>query len=542
MIVYCMAQYPQLAMRRLSALLFAGLAALLFFACSSDEGTSHVPDPDPDPTETLEIIVEDDVRLNPSGYAPLSARINLETTEAVRVTLTVKGQDGIESDVIRAFGETAAQHSIPVHGLYAGAANMVELTFFSETGETLGTQAYRIQTLSMDPALPQISIQEASRSEMAPGMTLVSYFGHNGALFPQRPFIFDSYGKIRWYLDFSSHPMLGTLFYDNGIERLANGNFYFGSGGNNFGAIADNRIYEIDLFGNVVNSWEMPGFGFHHEVHEKPDGNFLVTVNKLGAATIEDHVIEIDRESGGIVREWNLNQSLDNGRTVWTTDPADWIHINGVYYDPQDDSIVVSGRTQGVVKLTADNQVVWILAPHKEWGQSGTGAELGQYLLQPLDDQGIPINDITVKEGDSNHPDFEWPWYPHAPLKLPDGEVMVFDNGDNRNYSGTTLYSRAVSYQIDPAAKTVRQQWQYGRERGAETYSRIVSDVDFLETEGHVIFSPGAIQAGGAAFGKSVEIDFITGEVLFEATITPPIAFFGIITLHRTERLTLYPE
>jgi len=57
-----------------------------------------------------------------------------------------------------------------------------------------------------------------------------------------------------------------------------------------------------------------------------------------------------------------------------------------------------------------------------------------------------------------------------------------------------------------------------------------------------VIFSPGAIQAGGAAFGKSVEIDFITGEVLFEATITPPIAFFGIITLHRTERLTLYPE
>src|SRR5690606_20081219 len=120
----------------------------------------------------------------------------------------------------------------------------------------------------------------------------------------------------------------------NGIERLANGNFYFGSGGNNFGAVADNRIYEIDLFGNVGNSWEMPGFGFHHEVHEKPDGNFLVTVNKLGAATIEDHVIEIDRESGGIVREWNLNQSMENGRTVWTTDAVDWIHINGVYYDP----------------------------------------------------------------------------------------------------------------------------------------------------------------------------------------------------------------
>jgi arylsulfate sulfotransferase len=119
---------------------------------------------------------------------------------------------------------------------------------------------------------------------------------------------------------------------------------------------------------------------------------------------------------------------------------------------------------------------------------------------------------------------------------------MLFDNGDTRNYSGTTLYSRAVRYEIDAAAMTVRQQWQYGKERGAETYSRIVSDVDFLEAEGHVIFSPGAIQAGGANSGKSVEVDFDSGEVLFEATIIPPIAFFDIITLHRTERLPLYPE
>lgn len=529
-----------MVIRGLLVILPAFLALFLLFGCSSDETPS--PNSNPDPGETLEIIVEDDVRLNPSGYAPLSALINLETTEAVRVTMTVKGQDGTESDVVRAFAETATQLSIPVHGLYAGAANAVELTFFSETGENLGTQAYQIQTPLMNMALPQITIQEARRADMAEGMTLVSYFGHNGALFPQRPFIFDSFGKIRWYLDFSSHPMLSTLFYDNGIERLANGNFYFGSGGNNFGAVADNRIYEIDLFGNVVNSWELPGFGFHHEVHEKPDGNFLITVNKLGAATIEDHVIEIDRESGEIVREWNLNQSMDNGRTIWTNDVVDWIHINGVYYDPEDESIVVSGRTQGVVKLTADNQVVWILAPHKGWGQAGNGADLNQYLLQPLDSQGMPINDITVREGDTIHPDFEWPWYPHAPLKLPDGEVMIFDNGDTRNYSGTTLYSRAVIYEIDPAAKTVRQQWEYGKERGAETYSRIVSDVDFLKAEAHVIFSPGAIQAGGAAYGKSIEIDFGTGEVLFEATITPPIAFFGIITLHRTERITLYPE
>src|SRR5690606_21286342 len=100
--------------------------------------------------------------------------------------------------------------------------------------------------------------------------------------------------KIRWYLDYSSHPELASLFYDDGPERLANGNLYFGSGGSNFGANPNNAIYEVDLFGNVMNLWEMPGYGFHHEAFEKPNGNFIVTVNKEGAATIEDHIIEID--------------------------------------------------------------------------------------------------------------------------------------------------------------------------------------------------------------------------------------------------------
>lgn len=50
----------------------------------------------------------------------------------------------------------------------------------------------------------------------------------------------------------------------------------------------------------------------------------------------------------------------------------------------------------------------------------------------------------------------------------------------------------------------------------------------------------------GAAFlprmsPKVVEIDHATGQVLCEATITPPQPIFNI-TFHRTERLSLYPD
>lgn len=513
---------------------------LLLVSCSKDDGTENVPEPNP--VARLDLILEDEVQLNPSGYAPLSALIRLETKEEVWVRLKVLGRDGVLSDVLQDFPEPGDQLSIPVHGLYAGWENTVELTFFDTAGSNLGTQAYRIRTQQPLGALPLITIQEARRDAMAEGMTLVSYFGHNGAMFPQRPFIFDSFGKIRWYLDYSLHPELSSLFYDDGVERLANGNFYFGSGGSGFGANAANRIYEIDLFGNVVNSWAMPGYGFHHEVFEKPNGNFLVTVNKLGAATIEDHIIEIDRDTKQILREWDLNQSLQNNRTAWTTDSQDWFHANAILFDETDGTIIVSGRTQGVVKLTEENQPVWILAPHRGWGQAGNGQDLQPYLLQPLDASGQPIADGTVLEGTTNHPDFEWPWYPHAPERMPNGDLLVFDNGDTRNYTGFDLYSRAVAYRIDESDKSIQQLWQYGKDRGLETYSRIVSDVDFLEAYGHVLFSPGAIVNLGAPVGKSIEVDYATGEVLFEATILPPIAFFQLITLHRTERLSLYPE
>jgi len=155
--------------------------------------------------------------------------------------------------------------------------------------------------------------------------------------------------------------------------------------------------------------------------------------------------------------------------------------VNAVVYDPSDSTIIVSGRTQAVVKLDAANRVVWILGAHKGWGTSGDGTPLGPFLLKPLDATGQPITDALVINGDVNHPDFEWSWYQHAPLVMANGDIMLFDNGGtNRTFSGRGQYSRAVQYRIDAKAKTVRQVWTYGKERGPSTFSAIVSDVDVL--------------------------------------------------------------
>ena len=518
------------------------LCYLFIASCSGDDAEPQPPAPQSPQGLTPEFLLSEQLTLNPTGYAPLSARLDLRADQPIRVSLRIQGKDGDEDTIQQDFPETGQDLSIPIHGLYAGFENSVRITFYDASGNLLANKDYQLQTAPLLADLPQISIEVADRGRMAPGFTLVSYFGHAGQVLPQRPFIFDARGEIRWYLDYKNHPELSGLFYDDGMERLANGNLYFGSGGGNFGGIPTNKIYEIDLFGTIVDSWAMPGYGFHHEVHEKPNGNFLVTVNELGAATVEDQVIEIDRATKQIIRRWDLKQSLEAGRDVWTTDTEDWFHANAVLFDPTDNSIVVSGRTQGVVKLSEANEPVWILAPHKNWGTSGAGADLTQFLLQPLDASGTAISDPAVLDGDIPHPDFDWNWYQHAPALLPDGTLLMFDNGDSRNYGTSPFYSRAVAYEISAEQLTVRQDWEYGKDRGLETFSRIVSDVDYLASRDHVLFSPGAVNFQGDLYGKSVEVDRASGEVVFEATIRPPMAFFDIITLHRTERMPLYPD
>jgi len=475
------------------------------------------------------------VDLNPTGVAPLSARIAFTASRPVSVEVTVLGRSGPVTDVTQRLDELSQAWEVPVLGLYPDTVNTVVLTLFGVLGDEMHRDTVSIETAPLPSDLPVIEIETLVPSEVVPGMNLVSYFGHNGSPTPQRPFMFDQTGAIRWMLDFTGHPTLSELFYDNGVELLANGNLYFGDS-------STDAIYEVDRFGAILNRWDLPGYDFHHDVIEKPDGNFIASVSLKGASTIEDWIVEVDRGTGQIVTTWDLRQSLQQERRAWVTnfaDPdVDWVHVNGLTYDASDDTIILSGRTQGVVKLTRSNEVVWILAPHREWGTAGDGTDLTTKLLRPLDATGQPITDADVLDGRTAHPDFEWQWYQHAPLLTENGTLMVFDNGDVRQYVGFPIYSRAVEFRIDAGARTVQQVWQYGKERGEETYSSIVSDVDIHERERNVMFMPGAIRG----IGKLVEVDYDTRQVVFEATITPPIAYFNLVAFHRIERVSLVPR
>lgn len=483
------------------------------------------------------IISTIDMTLNPSGYAPLTAELNMQTAQTVTVTIAVIGQQGDASTIVREIDAQSVDFEIDILGLYADYDNQIDISLIDTNGSTLETHRVTLQTEPLITSLPSIQIDVPS-SAMSTEFNFVNYFGFSTNFQPQRPFVFDQFGDIRWYLDFSEHPTFSDLFYDNGMTRLQNGNLVFGNG-------STGNIYEIDMMGRMINSWSLQGNGFHHHVIEKPNGNLLVTISDVSKSTIEDVVVEIDRQLDEFVTTWDLNDSLDNSRRAWPTTRADlnedWFHGNAVEYSAVDDEIIVSGRTQGIVKLNALNEVSYILAPHREWNTSGSGVSLAQFLLTPLDANDTPIDDPEVLSGVANHPDFEWSWYQHSPILLPNGNLMLFDNGPNRNYVDAGPYSRAVEYQIDQENKTIKQVWSYGKERGEETYSEIVSKVSYVAENDSILFTPGASVTNGIPTGKVIELDYATKNILFEASILPPNTVANI-SFHNVLRMGLYGD
>jgi len=460
---------------------------------------------------TVDAIVE----LNPSGYAPLSAMLKIKSKINCAIFLKVLGKNGQYSNVVKTFETIDDEHELPILGLYPDYKNEVSINTFID-GKILGRQVVEIQTEKLNRRFPEIKIDVNKVQQMAPGFQLVSFLDAD----PSLPFMMDAYGDIRWYLDFKDHPKLAALFYDVGIERLQNGNFYFGD-------VNSSNIFEVDLYGNIIKSWQLPAHGFHHNVFEKPDGNFLVTThvgNSMhleGGLTYQDRIMELDRSSGAINKLWDLRYFLDETRKTHVNfeeeEYKDWAHLNAVVYDEADNSVLFSLRSQSAFgKIDYQDSIHWIIAPHRGWSVNRNGDSIKNFLLTAVDADGVPYNQ-DVQMGHEATDDFDWTWFQHAVKKVGDNRYMVFDNGNDRQYGENCCYSRAVIFEVDPYKRTVQQIWQYGKERGFETFSPCCSDVDFLPEQNHVIFSPGLEVDNGDGYGaKIIELDYNTKEVLID--------------------------
>lgn len=443
--------------------------------------------------------------LDPYDISPLTALVIFETSDLTAPEVTVKGKD--ENTTFTKTFTPSKKHILPIYGLYPDTNNEVTI----ECNGKKNVFYIKTDPLPEDFALPTKVV--SNKEELGNELYFVtpSSDGYVAA--------YDVNGDVRWYLNES-------FTWD--IKRLNNGNILLSSNRLINPPYYMTGLMEMDLLGKVYYEYTLPG-GYHHDVFELENGNFIVASDNFENGTVEDYIVEMDRKTGEIVKTIDLTKILpqDEGRNVNATD-YDWFHNNSVWYDAATNSLTLSGRHQdAVVNLDySTNEINWIVGSKEGWSK-----EMQKYFFEP----------------DENT---EFQWSQHAAMILPNGNLFVFDNGNNRSktaenaVSAENNYSRGVIYQLDKENKTIHQVWQYGKERGSEFYSPYISDVDYFN-DGHYLIHSGGISktedgkpnnepAGLQKAGSmnSITTEVKDDEVIFEMQL--PGNFY------RAEKMSLY--
>lgn len=303
------------------------------------------------------------VIVNPYGVSPLSAMVVFQTKDLAVATVTVKGKDGDE-DITNTFLPSKV-HLLPVYGLYPDYENTVVISS-SDEEKTL-----KIKT-------------EALPTDLKNG-TKVSSDDSNKLYFTTStdgyPVGYDCNGNVRWFLNKT---------YKWEFVRLSNGHILLGNDHLMSEPYYSLGLVEIDLLGKVYFEYNLPG-GYHHDVFELRNGNFLVASNDFDNETVEDYIVEIDRSTGSVVKEIKLSKLLSGNNKT------DWFGLNSVNYDMKSNSITISGSEQNMIINIdyASEEINWIIGDK-------VSDDLNKYLLKHDDDFTMPNKPQGLILNDSN--------------------------------------------------------------------------------------------------------------------------------------------
>ncbi len=243
----------------------------------------------------------------------------------------------------------------------------------------------------------------------------------------------------------NSWPVDGALV----VYLLDNGNLLRGT----------RQLYEYDWDGTVV--WEYYYATAHHDIEPLANGNVLLITNEtiphddaiaagrnpalLDGVLRSLHIIEVQKSgptSGTIVWEWrawdHLIQDYDPGKPNYgvvadhpelidlnfaDSGAPDWLHTNGIDYNPEMDQIVVSNRNIHELWVI-DHSTTTAEAASHAGGYGGMGGDLLYRWGNPQAyDRGTPDDRQLFYQHDTN-----WVEQGHPGA----GNILLFNNGPSR--------------------------------------------------------------------------------------------------------------
>jgi hypothetical protein len=199
----------------------------------------------------------------------------------------------------------------------------------------------------------------------------------------------------------------------------------------------------------------------HHDIDVLPNGNYLCLYLYMyeGPPEMEyspreaDGVRIIDPTTNQVLWDWQIHEYIPHdeycelciSQPQFFFDGHDWTHCNTVIYRREggEDYIYLNVRNLNrLMKIhVATKEVVWTM---------GDGGDFGEGLWS----------------------------HSHDPEFLPNGNILMLDNGLHRDGQPSGGYSRAIEIAFDPDAKYAEIVWEY-RET-PDFYTNVMGDADGL--------------------------------------------------------------
>ena len=258
------------------------------------------------------------VVVNPYLISPQTALIMFETPKKESVKVTIKGKH--DDDLVIEF-EESKEHVLPIYGLYGNYKNTVIVETESGKKNTI--------EIKIDDECYTGDVNVV-KNEL--GNSNGEFYFATSSL-GVGSMAYDNYGEVRWYLN---------IGFTKGMTMLSNGHLLLSSTNEGPDFTSTSGVVEVDMMGFVHKEYEIEG-GYHHDGVELKNGNLLILTTDLDDIYVASHIVELDRKTGKIIKEWNLKKIVDEiDPNLVEVGEISWGWINSIYFDESSNAMILS--------------------------------------------------------------------------------------------------------------------------------------------------------------------------------------------------------
>ena len=423
--------------------------------------------------------------MSPSTPAPIVKSVVPDTTEAGSILLHVVLNEPATVNVdywtddnqrLRLqVAQLASDGAILLPDVRAGKQYQFAVSAQTAGGAASPSLSGVIQTPALPPSLQQEQIIATGTSGSA--LTMLEING------PYRGFVaIDGAGYPVWRWATQGSPQ--------GFTQRANGNFVFLDAG--YG------LFEVTPEGQVVHQLDpLPGGARvpHHDVVATPQNTLLFLAQQPTSATdtalVGDAIWEWSPENGTVVQRWSAFDFFDPAVDVGPRSlHYDWVHAN---------SLAIGNHGNVILSLNWLDKVVSIAPDWKslEWTAGGRNSTFA------FDSGG-------TFQGQ------------HAASTLPNGDLLLFDNGRDR--TAADRYSRGLELSLDRTGGRAHVVWSF--QPTPSIYAPYIGSARRLPNGNSLVFfglRSGVSGSTGPVTGYEVSP---SGAVVWQVSVTNVLAVY----------------